>query len=167
MPPRSTVSANTVCGSNPETKVFAQTVWAMKPVATRIARSGRKPMPSATRPAPSNAGQASLRAITPSYRCRRSKSVKLGRIVDQDFLAGAGVGRPYRELVEQPSVVDLEQRRHVGNLFSRGRHRVRMGPVGAPYDTIGIRRDQRFGERDHVGIVRALLGSAIGAGDLH
>src|ERR1700754_4605584 len=116
MPWRSTVSANTVCGSSPETKVLEQTVWATKPVATRIARSGRKANPKATsamrfariKPA------TSFRDIRIIERYSRLESVEPGRIVDQDFLAGGGVGRPHRQLVEQAAVVDLEQRRHVG-----------------------------------------------------
>ena len=38
---RSVVSANTAAGSRPETKVFEQRLCATKPVATRMARSGR------------------------------------------------------------------------------------------------------------------------------
>src|SRR6202030_3905970 len=41
-PSRSMVSLNTVCGSSPETKLFEETLCATKPVATRMARSGRR-----------------------------------------------------------------------------------------------------------------------------
>ena len=42
-----------------------------------------------------------------------------------------------------------------------------MRPVGAPDDAVGIGRDQRLGERDAVGIIRAELRGAVGAGNLH
>src|ERR1700709_759880 len=96
------VSVKTALGSKPDTKALAQTLWATTPVATRIARSGRNWIAATTRPASINAGQISFREITPRYRSpRRSESVKPDRIVDQDFLAGGGVGRPHRKLVEQ------------------------------------------------------------------
>ena len=38
-------------------------------------------------------------------------------------------------------------------LLARRRHRIRMRPVGAPDDAVGIGRDQRLGERRHVGII--------------
>src|SRR5258707_6078992 len=70
IPARSVVSANTVCGSNPETKMFAQTVWDTKPVATRIARSGRKMAAdtanAASTNAPTVAPADNLREITPA-----------------------------------------------------------------------------------------------------
>ena len=48
-----------------------------------------------------------------------TKLVKLRRIVDQDLLANRGIRRPYRQLVQYPAVVDLEQWRHVGRLACR------------------------------------------------
>ena len=79
----------------------------------------------------------------------------------------AGIRRPYRQLVQQPAVVDLEQRRDVGRLLARRCHRVRMRPVGAPDDAVGIRGDQRRASGDAVGIIGREFGGAIGAGDLH
>src|ERR1700731_5299637 len=70
MPARSVVSANTVCGSSPETKIFAQAVWATNPVAPRIARSGRKRAADTTNAVRTNAPTATpaenLRETTPS-----------------------------------------------------------------------------------------------------
>ena len=42
-----------------------------------------------------------------------------------------------------------------------------MRPVCAPNDAIVIRRDQRLGERDGIGIVGRQLGSTIAARDFH
>ena len=51
-------------------------------------------------------------------------------------------------------------------LAGRG-DRIRMRPVGAPDDAVGVGRDQRLRERRGVGIVGRELRGAVGAGDLH
>ena len=53
------------------------------------------------------------------------------------------------------------------DLLSGRRHRVRMRPIGAPDDAVGIRRDQRLGERRRVRIIGRQFRGPIGAGDLH
>src|ERR1700733_13279900 len=103
MPWRSRLSANTICESSPETNVFEQIVWATKPVATRIARSGRKANPKASnamRFARIKPPATSFRDMRILWRDPRLEPVEPGRIIDQDFLAGGGVGRPHRQLVE-------------------------------------------------------------------
>src|SRR5258708_20947984 len=55
------VSVNTVLRSRPETKVLEQTLCATTPVATRMARSGRRMMPAAT-------GTASTAATATHFR---------------------------------------------------------------------------------------------------
>ena len=64
-----------------------------------------------------------------------SESVKPRRIVDQNLLADRRIRRPHRQLIEQTTVVDLEQRRHVGRLSARRRNRIRMRPIGTPDDS--------------------------------
>ena len=56
----------------------------------------------------------------PSGPALASEPVEPGRIVDQDLLADGGVRRPDRKLVQQPAVIDLEQRRHVGDFRRAG-----------------------------------------------
>ena len=85
----------------------------------------------------------------------------------QDLLADAGVRRPDRKLVEQPPVVDLEQRRYVSHLAAGRRHRIRMRPVGAPDDAVGIGLDQGFRERDAILIIGRQFGRAVGSRNLH
>src|ERR1700687_3825239 len=64
MPARSMGSANTVCAASTETKLFEQTLWATTPVATRIARSGRKVMHNAIGTARISAPAISFRKTT-------------------------------------------------------------------------------------------------------
>jgi len=47
---------------------------------------------------------------------RRSKRVKLRRVVHQDLLADRRIRRPYRQQVQYIAVVDLEQRRQLARL---------------------------------------------------
>lgn len=68
------------------------------------------------------------------------------------FLHVAASG-PDRQLVEQPAVVDLEQRRDVGDLLSGRSNQIRMRPVGAPDDAVEVGRDQRLGELRRVRII--------------
>src|ERR1700674_126173 len=72
-----------------------------------------------------------------------SKPVELGRVVHQDHPAVRGVRSPDGELIEQPAVIDLEQRRDLRWIVARNLRRVR--PIRPPQYAPWIRGDQRFG----------------------
>src|SRR5258707_5959846 len=121
-----------------------------------------------------NSGSSPLRKTTTGapLTTRRqpthsSKPVKPCRIVDQNLFAGRRIRRPYRKLIEQTAIVDLKQRLHVGRFSAGRRYRIRMRPIGAPDNAVGIRRDQRAGKRDHVGVVRPEFRRPIGTRNLY
>lgn len=103
--------------------------------------------------------QAILRKLVREIAARQpsgtGKTVEQGRVVDQNLLSGRLIAGPHHELVEQVAVV-----RHDA-LPQNG-----VGPVAAPDDPVGARRDQRFGKRAHVVIGRPLVGQAVPARDL-
>lgn len=91
----------------------------------------------------------------------RSKPVEPRRIVHEDFVADRRIRRPHRQLIQQPAVINLQQRCDVRRLAPGWRPR-RMRPIRAPNNAVGIRSNQRLGEWHHVGIVRRQLRDAIG-----
>src|ERR1700694_4669498 len=102
MPGRSMVSANTACGSRPETKVFAQPASGAPAVAVRMARSGRKMAAAAT-----NAASTSAFAI----RLRETKG----------FLLAPGSAAPLRRL-PLARLLGLANRRQCAHGDTRRRH---------------------------------------------
>src|SRR5688572_5357253 len=96
----------------------------------------------------------------------RSKPVQASRIVHEDLLSDQRIGCPYRQLIQQTAVVDLMERRDVGWLAAWRRDRIRMRPVRAPDDAIGVRSDERPRQRHDVRIVWSNPGTAIRPGDL-
>src|SRR5262245_15568573 len=93
-----------------------------------------------------------------------SKPIQARGIVHQYLLPHRRVRRPYRQLVQQPTVVDVEKRRYAVDAAARS---VRMWPVGSPEDTVRIRRDERLGERRDIRIIRPFLRGPVGRRDLH
>src|SRR6266496_1822903 len=81
-----------------------------------------------------------------------SKAVEPGWVVHQDLLTDGQFGRPNHELVEEPSVIDLEQRCHLVSLAA-DRHGFGMRPVCTPKNAIGIGRDQGSRQRRHIRVV--------------
>src|SRR5258708_1510909 len=84
-------------------------------------------MPSATSAAPGScactldATSSPMTSATPASGLTAppaQKRVKPRRIVHEDLLADARVGRPQRKLVQHQPVVDLEERRQLGRLAS-------------------------------------------------
>ena len=79
----------------------------------------------------------------------RFKPIEPRRIVHEDLVADRRIGRPHRQLIQQPAVINLEQGDIRG--CAPGGCSRRMRPVRAPDDALGIRGNECLGQRHHVG----------------
>src|SRR5215207_9925729 len=96
---------------------------------------------------------------------RSAEAVEPRRVVDQDPVAHRGVGSPFRQLVEDPPIINQLIR---GDFLSRtGAGGAGVGPVRPPQNAVWVRLNERLGERRGVGEIGRALGDAVGARDLH
>src|SRR5271155_5659509 len=103
-------------------------------------RASKAPHPDQERGAPP------LPRTLPLYR---SKTVEARRILHKDLAADRRAGGPPPQLVQRQPVIDVIERRDPVERRA-GLGGVRVRPIGAPQDALGVGGDQRPRQRRHV-----------------